>query len=1067
MKKKINYLVLMLCLCQTIFSQLASPNQMNLYLRNYYKNLVLTGCKLGLCKGGGSYLFERAVRITPESFFSGNNPDTLDADTWFQIYDEMRNMHIDTTLLPNLGTAKAKGFSYFPDTVPFAVRSHYYGKLVDAALEMTFPNSYFNIDTVDNSLIPIPGGLNYNDPCNYIFAGSPTLKIVNSTDVIFKIDSALFFTDGMAFCQSGFGGSPFYKYRVNFGDGLGFRNINNSLKLNEFFNVSYPSNGTKTITFQYGTYANTNGTGSFTVIYQSKSRLTVSTAVIGGLTVNLQAYHEQTPGLVVGWAPGCLNSEYPMQRKAVICIEGFDPMEHVPALSNDNKAIYKQMLQIPQISELSNFGYDFYVINWKKSGIDMRFNALYLVNFIELLKKNPRYAAAPDQEEQAFVIIGQSMGGVVARYALTYMETNLYQNDDYSPFFQEANTDIGNILYLAQNPILHSLGLLNKNNVEKMHRTRLLITNDSPHQGANIPLGIQIAYKKLTSFAIPSVSQFLLQGYNLFLDSKAARQLLIYHVNGKVTPSSNTSQYTSDFSRPLFMNQLSSLGNYPQYCKLVALSDGSHNGTGQSRDLGVSVIRPFNDLLLNLNATIYVNFLGSVVKLNQSTLELRNNPNNTTGLVYQMKYDQFLPKIKWKPKLFNVASWIPEIVFVTQNVINDAEYVTNTKSYCSSAGGYVGNRLNLSKTSAISGGFPKASSPLQLFNYNFSVAPSGNCLTYSAKIINTSMFFNPLSASSSLSICSNGFTWDFIPTQSALDYSTLSGGPYNLATIPLSTKLANTPFDVIIGAESTILNPNNQPHDYVRNEVITCYYSPLPRKENFYFDCATPDRERRNLNLEIGDEELFLENINIKYPIAFEARYRIHTNRGNPYYAYVSSPLSAFALNAMYSKDKLVNIIPFPFPTPVNKIHLYYGSSANNPYVAAGHVLGTPPLNPAQYLEHPGSFRTCCLTARPAPSAQLNSDDNSSEKSMSFIRLNNETFNLFPNPANPLSKIQIESTNIKSAALVNLDGSKLAVNFEYGDDGISLLAPESKGMYLLKILTKDGRIETLKLVVSD
>lgn len=59
----------------------------------------------------------------------------------------------------------------------------------------------------------------------------------------------------------------------------------------------------------------------------------------------------------------------------------------------------------------------------------MRFNALYFVNMLEQLK-----CILGDNHQ--FVIMGESMGGVVARYALTYMETELYLAQDVQPFLR-------------------------------------------------------------------------------------------------------------------------------------------------------------------------------------------------------------------------------------------------------------------------------------------------------------------------------------------------------------------------------------------------------------------------------------------------------------------------------------------------------------------------------------------------------------------------------------------------------------------------------------------------------
>src|SRR4030095_5111747 len=68
---------------------------------------------------------------------------------------------------------------------------------------------------------------------------------------------------------------------------------------------------------------------------------------------------------------------------------------------------------------------------------------------IKLIKKLNQELKENDRSEQ-LVIVGPSMGGIISRYALAYME---------------------------------------KNNMP--HRTRLWISFDAPHNGANVPIGAQ------------------------------------------------------------------------------------------------------------------------------------------------------------------------------------------------------------------------------------------------------------------------------------------------------------------------------------------------------------------------------------------------------------------------------------------------------------------------------------------------------------------------------------------------------------------------------------------------
>ena len=149
---------------------------------------------------------------------------------------------------------------------------------------------------------------------------------------------------------------------------------------------------------------------------------------------------------------------------------------------------------------------------------------------------------------QQNVVLGISMGGLVARYALRDMEVN---------------------------------GIT--------HDTRLNISLDSPHQGANIPVGFQAmvshlsgmgiaqGFPALVTWEVINLSQLGLGAPIRMLNSPAARQMLKYQVSGVgSTISHNNSQHVA------FMNEYSSLG-YPQNggIRNLVLANGSECGTNQ------------------------------------------------------------------------------------------------------------------------------------------------------------------------------------------------------------------------------------------------------------------------------------------------------------------------------------------------------------------------------------------------------------------------------------------------------------------------------------------------------
>ena len=149
---------------------------------------------------------------------------------------------------------------------------------------------------------------------------------------------------------------------------------------------------------------------------------------------------------------------------------------------------------------------------------------------------------APHSTRQPNVVLGLSMGGLVGRYALRDMETN-------------------------------GLNIL--------HDTCLFISNDSPHQGANVPLSAQAAVRHLSGvgigFGVPGIYYYItlaefnddLNNAATLLGTPAARQMLQYQLAGSGhSIVFNNSAYTT------FMNEYRNLG-YPTQVRNVAIASGS------------------------------------------------------------------------------------------------------------------------------------------------------------------------------------------------------------------------------------------------------------------------------------------------------------------------------------------------------------------------------------------------------------------------------------------------------------------------------------------------------------
>jgi hypothetical protein len=105
---------------------------------------------------------------------------------------------------------------------------------------------------------------------------------------------------------------------------------------------------------------------------------------------------------------------------------------------------------------------------------------------------------------------------------------------------------------------------------------RTYLTFDTPHGGANIPLGIQIWLEFFEGESAEAADLLAL------LDRPAARQMLLYH-HGQAAPG-------HDPLRDVFLAELSALGGQPAGPRRVAVANGSGVGTGLGFAAGDQII---------------------------------------------------------------------------------------------------------------------------------------------------------------------------------------------------------------------------------------------------------------------------------------------------------------------------------------------------------------------------------------------------------------------------------------------------------------------------------------------
>jgi len=259
----------------------------------------------------------------------------------------------------------------------------------------------------------------------------------------------------------------------------------------------------------------------------------------------------------------------PILKKPIIIIDGFDPgdkrqiedSDPHPGQTNEEHVSIAEMMvygippnRVELIPLLRNLGYDVVIVNhpnYTRNGIEIDGGADYIERnartHIQLYQELNAELTQNNSQEQ-LVIIGPSMGGQISRYALAYME---------------------------------------EHNIP--HNTRLWVSVDSPHLGANIPIGTQTMLHLLKDYGNSSEAKEFIDDE---LGSAAAKQQLIEQYKDRIGDqvgqewlnARTISQgftlnrghpYFQQYYNNLYNNGLSGSNGYPQNLRKIAIVNGS------------------------------------------------------------------------------------------------------------------------------------------------------------------------------------------------------------------------------------------------------------------------------------------------------------------------------------------------------------------------------------------------------------------------------------------------------------------------------------------------------------
>lgn len=376
-----------------------------------------------------------------------------------------------------------------------------------------------------------------------VFAFYPRRNLFKGKDIKFNFSDRLWLTN-----------LSFKSIRFDADDGKGYLPI----KKGEIITISYPSTGIKHLKLQVELLDGRVLSSHSLIEIETSNLKTRSSSPLPDKIEKIQL--PNTAGQI-SYLYACGRNRL---TKPFIVIEGFNPPEfgqeegydpHIyPGITNLKNFLQKIEAENSHITHLLRGEYDIVYVDLLNSYQSIQENAKLFQQIIHQINVEKKRNGSNHPN----IIMGQSMGGLIARYGLRKMEMN-----------------------------------------RETHETSVFITHDTPHLGANIPVGFQylaIALsnfyreKKILNWTDPGNIQ---KKIHHLLHASSVKQMLINYINENGDLDTSVHQQ--------WIRELSDLG-YPQgdpgrSIKLLGISNGKDQ------------ITPQKSMLLELKGEVNPSFL--------------------------------------------------------------------------------------------------------------------------------------------------------------------------------------------------------------------------------------------------------------------------------------------------------------------------------------------------------------------------------------------------------------------------------------------------------------------------
>jgi len=519
--------LLLLCLSAMAQNQPTPNEQLRQVFDPVDKSVMSTG-----------YLVNQQFSFAEPGHFQGLLSDTFRADinVFGALYGAMYNSKT------NSGGGMDMPFPNYVDTV----KNWQTGQAIQIAL-MSWQYERIVPDVaVEYNLLSFSGGQFFDVPgrpfspffLDTLFTAAPVCTSVKSLSPTFSLPAELWYNNLADTLPT---------ISLDAGDGLGWR----SLAPDSTVQALYSDAGDKTLTIRL-VYTNRTVFAKMKLLVFNPPAEERGWSATPDESIEITASKSYLGEAGTGTMHVFYNCEGKKMLKPLIIVEGIE--FYFPAAGTDVKSSYKDFFDRLKNEEVNGQplnkiiepeGYDIIYLDYSKQGGSdyIQRNAFLVEEVIKWV--NAQKAAAGSTEQN--VVIGISMGGLVAKYALLDMQNN-----------------------------------------GPAHDMRLYISFDAPLRGANIPIGSQCALSYFntllnisitvdppgnnnsTTYSIPPVPQ--LDEAIAAIQAPATRQIVFYHANnisGTVEPINS--------DRETFFAELDAMGALS--LRHVAITNGADDGT--------------------------------------------------------------------------------------------------------------------------------------------------------------------------------------------------------------------------------------------------------------------------------------------------------------------------------------------------------------------------------------------------------------------------------------------------------------------------------------------------------